>query len=523
MADGQRLESSQGHLRRPGPAGSPAPTLSYINRRRAEIWATSLILVTTLVFAITLLLGGEGGTSALGLDRLATWILLVLVGGLAFSFLIYAVEKERSLRRIAHLLIEERVRSQTLSNRLAEMSRLSELGRAVNATLDLSSVLDHIVSYALDFLEGDEGSILLLGDDKAELTLATYRGAVPPDELASRASLESSLAGEVARSRKPLLVNDIVARRLSQDPREQRRRIASYMCVPLLRSDSLSGVLEIANAENKRAFTPEDLTALGFFAEHAVIALRNARTFERERETIAQLEELDHLKDDFVAMVSHELRSPLTAIMGAAKTVARKGPDMSTDQHEIFMDMIVRQADRMLRLAEDFLTAARMDSGMRKMRRELIDLSGMAERVIDDLKHARVGEERDVELAARPARPEVWGDRAAIEQILSNLVENALKYSATDTPVEVRVEATETEATIEVTDRGQGISPEQLGSIFDRYRQVEDNGGRKVGGVGLGLFIVKNLVDAHRGKIDVASELGAGTTFKVCLPKRSNR
>jgi signal transduction histidine kinase len=143
--------------------------------------------------------------------------------------------------------------------------------------------------------------------------------------------------------------------------------------------------------------------------------------------------------------------------------------------------------------------------------------------VIDDLKHARVGEERVVELTVRPRRPEVWGDRAAIEQILSNLVENALKYSPPDTPVSVRVEATETEAKIEVADRGQGISPEELGSIFDRYRQVEDDGGRKVGGVGLGLFIVKNLVDAHRGKIDVASELGTGATFTVCLPKRSNR
>lgn len=522
MADGQQLER-QGDSRRPSPAGTPSPTLSYVNRRRAEIWATSLVLVTTLVLALTLLVGGESRTSALGLDQLSTWILLVLVGGLAFAFLIYAVEKERSLRRIAHLLIEERVRSQTLSNRLAEMSRLSELGRAVNATLDLSSVLDHIVSYALDFLEGDEGAIWLLGDDKDDLTLASYRGEVPQEELAPRISLGSTLAGEVARSRRPLLVNDVPARKLSQDPQARRRRIASYMCVPLLRSDYLSGVLEIANSETKRAFTPEDLTALGFFAEHAVIALRNAHTFERERETIAQLEELDHLKDDFVAMVSHELRSPLTAIMGAAKTVARKGPDMSTDQHEIFMDMIVRQADRMLRLAEDFLTAARMDSGMRKMRRELIDLSGVAERVIDDLKHARVGEERVVELAVRPRHPEVWGDRAAIEQILSNLVENALKYSPPDKPVAVRVEATDTEAKVEVADRGRGISPEELGSIFDRYRQVEGDGGRKVGGVGLGLFIVKNLVDAHRGTIDVTSELGAGTTFTVRLPKRSNR
>jgi signal transduction histidine kinase len=521
MADGQQLENTYMPGRTRRSAGSGSFTLSYVNRRRAEIWATSVVLMTTVMLAISLLLDSD--TSALGLDRLSTWILLVLTGGLAFAFVIYAVEKERSLRRIAHLLIEERVRTQSLSNRLEEMARLSELGRALNATLELNSVLDHIVSYALDFIDGEEGSILLLNDDGSELVLASYRGPVRQVELDVRVSLANTYAGEVARERRPLLVNDVDGQKLSQDRAMRRRRVTSYMCVPLVRGDSLSGMLEVAHTGGEKEFTSQDLTALGFFAEHAVIALRNARAFERERETIVQLEELDHLKDDFVAMVSHELRSPLTAIMGAAKTVARKGRDMSADQHEIFMDMIVRQADRMLRLAEDFLTAARMDSGMRKMRRELIDLGGLADRVIDDLKHAPVGEDREVELSVRPRRAEVWGDRAAIEQILSNLVENALKYSPAEAPVSVRVAATEKEATIEVADRGRGIAPEELATIFDRYRQVEDDGERKVGGVGLGLFIVKNLVDAHRGQIKVESEPGAGAAFKVSLPKRSNR
>lgn len=524
MADGQQLENSTSLRKwRAKPAAAAALTLSNTNRRRAELWAISLILVATVMLAISLLLDADSRSSALGLDRSATWIVLVLAGGLAFAFVVYAAEKERSLRHVARLLIEEQARSQALTDHLTQMSRLSELGRAVNATLDLGSVLDHIVSNALDLVGGDEGTILMLGEDKSELVLASYHGPVPEEDLEPRVSLERSLAGEVARTRKALLITDVDAARLSQDRGQQRRTVHNHMCVPLLRGDSLSAVLEVAHTKGNSAFTTEDLNALGFFAEHAVIALGNARTFERERETIAQLEELDHLKDDFVAMVSHELRSPLTAIIGAAKTVARKGQDMSSDQHEIFMDMIVRQADRMLRLVEDFLTAARMDSGMRKMRRELIDLSGVAERVIDDLKHARVGEQRIVRLTADPPRPEVWGDRVAIEQILSNLVENALKYSPASCPVAVTVQASESEATIEVADEGQGISPEQLGTIFDRYRQVEDGGDRKVGGVGLGLFIVKNLVDAHRGTINVESELGAGATFKVWLPKRSNR
>jgi signal transduction histidine kinase len=124
-------------------------------------------------------------------------------------------------------------------------------------------------------------------------------------------------------------------------------------------------------------------------------------------------------------------------------------------------------------------------------------------------------------LETEPDRPQVWGDMTAVRRVLTNLVDNALKYSPPGAPVTVVMRELETEAQIEVSDRGKGIPPEHLETIFERFRQAEPAFTRSAGGVGLGLFIVKKLVDAHGGSIDVESETRVGTRFRVHLPKRA--
>src|SRR5688572_27581808 len=146
------------------------------------------------------------------------------------------------------------------------------------------------------------------------------------------------------------------------------RGIRSLMCVPLMRRDELLGVLNLNETEGKRRFSDHDLEALGLFAEHAAIAIGNASLFERERETVARLEELDRLKSDFVATVSHELKTPLTAIIGSATTLSRRGPRMNEEQRGSFIEMIERQGQRLLRLVEDILTSAQIESGMPRLR-----------------------------------------------------------------------------------------------------------------------------------------------------------
>ena len=263
------------------------------------------------------------------------------------------------------------------------------------------------------------------------------------------------------------------------------------------------------------------LAFLIYIVEKEASLRRLSRLLVEEREKNARLQEMDELKSDFVATVSHELKTPLTAIIGAAQTLGRRGAHMSEEQHETFIDMIERQGTKLLRLVEDVLDTTRLESGDTGLRREEVDLRNLAERVIGDLSQTEVGMRREVLLLAEPDRPRAWGDPTALQQVLGNLVENALKYSPEETKVVVTVRESEKESLFEVFDLGQGISPEQISTIFDRFRQADSTASRGSSGFGLGLYIVKNLVAAHHGDVEVASEVGVGSTFRVRLPKRA--
>jgi signal transduction histidine kinase len=511
MAAGDRLEESFHR-------GAEAPTFAQVNRRRSELWAISVALLATLAGVIALLFGTpEFLPEPLRLQASQSRTAAALVAALGIVFVVYVIEKEHSLRRLAQQLVDERVVSAGLSTRLGELARLSEVGRAVNETLQLPEVLSRIVSSALELLTCDDGTILLLTPEKSALVVATHTG---PDTFPPQIELEGGYAAEVVRSRKPLLVTTVEGDRLSRDNTPEGPAAGSYMCVPLIHTGSLLGVLELTARPERGQFTPEDLAGLGFFGEYAAIAIANARFFGQERDTIKRLEELDSLKDDFAAMVSHELRSPLTAIIGAAKTLGRAEIELGAEHRADFLEMIYRQAEKMLHLAEDFLTAASIDQGMPKLQREQIDLRSLADQVVGDLKLSSHGRGRQVAISTLPSHPRVWGDSQAVRQVLTNLVENAFKYSPVDAPVKVRVRELPHEAVLEVSDEGKGIPSDQVTTIFERYRQVHDNGSRSIQGVGLGLFIVKRLVEAHRGSIEVESSEGKGSLFRVHLPTR---
>jgi signal transduction histidine kinase len=479
-------------------------SLSTLDRRRAQLWTMSVLLVMSVSGVIALLSVGRGLIpDALRLDQLSGWIAGVLVAGLALAFLVYVWEKERDLRRLTRLLIEERVRSEALDGRVTEMARLSDVTRAVNGALHRNNVFDTILRSALDLLEASGGVIFLLDDDGRALAPVASSGL---EDVAPK-PVEEGIEGRVALTRAPLL---------REPPGDATARTS--IVVPLLRDDELLGVIRLDERRRGAPFAQPDLDALGFFAEHAAVAIGNARLLEMEREAVARLEELNSLKNDFVATVSHELRTPLTAIVGAAKTMARSGLAMEPHHHDAFLTMIERQADRLLRLVQDVLTASRMESAQPRLQREFVDLKALTQGIIEDFSHTTLGAGRRVVLRTQPERPTTWADVGAVEQIMSNLIENALKYSSAD--VHVTLTETASEGIVEVVDRGEGMSAEQLATIFERFHQAEPSL-RSAGGVGLGLFIVKNLVEAHNGHVDVASEEGVGTCFTVRLPKRA--
>lgn len=195
-----------------------------------------------------------------------------------------------------------------------------------------------------------------------------------------------------------------------------------------------------------------------------------------------------------------------------------RGDAIDDDQRRELLEVVDRQGERLLRLIEDILSASRIETvGVAKLRRSRLELVSLTESVIQAEEFA--GAKRVIKLEAPPL-VEVFGDSTAVEQILTNLIDNAIKYSEESQPVVVRLLDDQSEVGIEVEDHGRGIPAAALPSVFERFRQADQSLTRPSGGVGLGLYIVKNLVAGMGGEVSVRSVEGVGSTFIVRFPKR---
>lgn len=258
--------------------------------------------------------------------RIQLWLpVRILYVGLTVLMSLYLIDKEFRLRKLTRTLVDERVLNAALSNRLKEVSLLSDVGKAMNELLDLEDVLQMILDSAVELLAAQEGSIMLYNDDKKELSVAAWRSSKEELLRGATVKLGEGIAGWVAQSREPLLIMGKAPANRFKELVESERPILSAMSVPLIGNNELYGVLNVNELAGERAFSEYDLRALGLFAEHAAIAIRNARAFDQERSALERLREVDRLKTDFMAMVSHELKTPLTSIIGSATLGDHRG------------------------------------------------------------------------------------------------------------------------------------------------------------------------------------------------------
>lgn len=220
---------------------------------------------------------------------------------------------------------------------------------------------------------------------------------------------------------------------------------------------------------------------------------------------------------DFVANASHELRTPLAAILGYVETLADGGPAVNEATTKRFLGIIEREARRMLSLVEDLMTLSHVEAEKHDRPSEAIALPQLAARVVAEVSSLR-GKER-VELVPAEVQAVVAGDPGQLEQLLRNLIDNALKYGSPDQAVTVAVtQAAKEMISLAVTDRGPGIAPEHLPHLTRRFYRTDPGRSRASGGTGLGLAIVKHIVERHGGQLDITSKLGEGTRIAVLLP-----
>ena len=224
---------------------------------------------------------------------------------------------------------------------------------------------------------------------------------------------------------------------------------------------------------------------------------------------------------DFVANASHELRTPLASIIGYAETLKDDGAGLDGVTRQRFTGIIEREAQRMLSLVEDLMTLSHVEAEKHDRPTEVLDLGQLASRVVAEVSSLK-GKER-VELAVAEPGLQVLGDAGQLEQLLRNLIDNALKYGGDDTPVSVAVTRADGGGTqLSVQDRGPGIAPDHLPHLTRRFYRTDPGRSRASGGTGLGLAIVKHIVERHRGELDITSALGKGTKVNISIPLAHN-
>jgi signal transduction histidine kinase len=324
---------------------------------------------------------------------------------------------------------------------------------------------------------------------------------------------ENSLIADVVARGQTIYRRDMSEPLYVEEDRLLALGLRSRVAAPLLAGARPIGLLALSRREPD-AFQEHEIELAGLLGRLAASAVQNIRAYESERHTVDELRRLSALRADFVSLVSHELRSPMAAVIGAARTLQARWRELQPDQRESFLALIGDETTRLAALIGDVLDTSRIDAGTFSYRFSDVDIGAL---VRDTVATAAVGQD-EVPIVAdvTPGVPVVRGDPERLRQIFGNLIDNAVKYSPTGEPVEVRVSQANGSVVVSVRDRGPGIKPDDQRLIFEKFGRVA--AGNTKPGTGLGLYIARSIVETHGGTIAVSSALGRGSTFTVKLP-----
>jgi signal transduction histidine kinase len=486
----------------------------------ASVWAAMVVsfMYVSVVLASTPL---EDGARALMPARIAYLLGFGVVAGL-FSRVVIgrAIENARLEQRLDE---EERERVRT-----REQELLSTLGREFVASLDRDETARAIVAGSAPLL--GEATLLHLVDE-ADGRLTPSGAGGPDEELADRlracAEDHPLRLGEGAAGAAAATATTVVADPSSAGAGDVegivQLGLAWLLAVPIISGGRVQGVL-VTVGRSPADGPPAELRRRGeSIAERAGPALENATLWADLQERMEAERAAQRVKDDFLSIVSHELRTPLTSIQGYAQLLeGRLRAQANPGSKELAHVRVIRsQVGRMRRLVDDLLDVSRIDRrGTVSIERADFDLAELVREAAGRL--VREHPERTVTVTV-PETLIVHADRDRIDQVLVNLLENALKYSPDRGPVAVALERLGADAQVSVFDQGLGIADEHRDHVFERFYQIDgDAERRRVGGLGLGLYISRAIVDAHGGRVwaEPNRQAGRGTAFAFRIPRR---
>jgi K+-sensing histidine kinase KdpD len=438
----------------------------------------------------------------------------------AFAYLEKPVDPENLLTVINRGMEKQRLifENRQLMNELERHNRITNtllsVSQAVAQTLDLQKIIDSALEKVAQCTGMEASFVYLRGKDRLKLTGHHGMSMKTVMDIPKELSGAGGIFGNTIEQSGPVIIEDLTK---TNEPDLGFLRSGGYRSfagVPLTILGESIGVLGVATDFNQSLNTTniELLTGIG---REIAIAVRNAQLYE-EASSARALRELDTMRTEFLANVSHELRTPLAVIKGSANSLLQ--PDVIFDEQtrREFLVSIDKDADTLTRLVDDLLMISRLEADALEVRKKPNRLIDVICAIKDGLENLTIKHRLHIDIPE--VIPTVEIDEGRIGEVLTNLVENAVKFSDDDTNIYIQALYKGEEVLISVADEGIGIPPELHQKIFERFFQGE---GRKAGrrkGTGLGLAICQGIIEAHGGKIWVESQPGKGAKFSFSLP-----
>lgn len=436
---------------------------------------------------------------------------------------------------------KQRLKIRELENRISELQSsveelklLNDIAVSSGKATDIDQMLNLIVQKSISAINAEQGLILLLTKNK-DKPFTTIVRQDDSDLVTHEYHMGMDLIGWVLTYKEPLLIEELSKDKRFKPTEEDMRNIHSLLCVPIWFEGKIIGLMMLINKKGKRYFSNEDLTLFTIISVQAgqlIMNMELQRISFLEKKESEKLQELDRIKTNFFTNVSHEFRTPLTLILGPAKQILEY-----TNNEEIKKKagIIIRNAAELNNLTNQILDLSRIEAGQMALKTSPTDIISIIKKIVSAFKYLADMKKISLGFVSHKNKLVLYLDRDKIEKILNNLISNAIKFTPGGGTINVEVKGntyTDSEsndkrgkagyAEITVADTGIGMPEDKLDHIFDKYYQIETYYSNEIEGTGIGLYLVKELVDLHKGEISVNSNMEEGTIFKILLPTGKN-
>ena len=425
------------------------------------------------------------------------------------------------LARSLRYAIQRHRAEETLKERNRELLILQKISETILGSLDLKAVLEKILEETMVTDSFDLGNIRLLDRSGEMLEVVAGRGYRHSEHVLGHRALARTTESEQSKFGDRLFREPCIEEELQQCGGYRtlkKEGVESFIMVPVRANGEVVGTLQLAS-RTPRKFKPEEVNLLQTIGNQLGVAVQKAQLYEETVRQAVELERANKLQADFTAMIAHDLRSPLINIMGVAEVmVAGMFGSVSREQTK-WLGRIQSNSQSLVDLVSDFLDVSKLESGYIDLSRETLNLSGLIQKNLDSYRVLALDKKISIRGSVDPSLPVIHADPRRLDQVLSNLISNAIKFTREDGKIEVGAALVDAaRVKIWVRDNGVGIAANQIGVLFEKYRQGDNVKHSTHRGTGLGLVICKMIVEAHGGRIWVESFEGKGTTFFFSLP-----